>query len=333
MTGVIMEEAQTAAQDFVVGLDVAKAKIDVCLRLPNGKLRSKVLPNSEAGYKALVPWLAKHGCTRAHACMEATGVYHEGVAEYLCDAGFIVSIVNPAKIKAYGQATGARSKTDAADAQLIAAFCAVQRPEPWQAPPVSVRILRALVARRDALVELRTQELNRLQVAHDSVRASIQSVLNLLNEQIDQIEKQIRQHIDDDPTLGSQRKLLDSVPGLGDATIPVLLSRFGGPLRFASSKQAVAFTGLDVRRYQSGSSVHAKPRLSKRGDSKLRKALYMPAMVSMRLTPWGKAFAKRLTDAGKPKMVILGALMRKLVEIAYAILRTGKPFDPAMHST
>jgi transposase len=265
--------------------------------------------------------------------MEATGIYHEGVSEYLSDAGFVVSIVNPAQIKAYGQATGTRSKTDAADAQLIAAYCAVQRPEPWQAPPASVRVLRALVARRDALIELRTQELNRLQVAHDSVRASIQSVLDTLNEQVAQIEKQIRQHIDDDPTLGDQRKLLDSVPGLGDATIPVLLSRFGGPLRFASSKQAVAFTGLDVRQYQSGSSVHARPRLSKRGDSKLRKALYMPAVVSMRLTPWGKAFAARLIAAGKPKMLILGALMRKLVEITYAILRTGKPFDPAMHST
>lgn len=328
-----MEEMQTSkGHNFVVGLDVAKAKIDVCLRLPTGKLRSKVVPNTPGGHEALVSWLAKNGCNQAHVCMEPTGIYHEAVAEHLSDAGFVISIVNAAQVKAYGQATGARSKTDTADAQLIAAYCAAQHPQPWQAPPVSVRILKALVARRDALVELRTQELNRQQVAHDSVRASIQSLLDLLNEQIDQIEEQIRQHIDDDPTLESQRKLLDSVPGLGDATIPVLLSRFGGPLRFAHTKQAVAFTGLDVRLYQSGSSVHGRPRLSKRGDSRLRKALYMPALVSMRLTPWGKAFATRLTAAGKPKMVILGALMRKLVEIAYAILLTGKPFDPAMHS-
>jgi transposase len=326
-------QASTTASGFIVGLDVAKAKVDVCLRLPTGKYRSKVIANTQAGFADLVAWLARHECQHAQVCMEATGAYWEALAEYLADAGFAVSVVNPAQVKAYGAALGMRSKTDAADARLIAEFCAQQAPALWQAPPVAVRVLRALVSRREALIELHTQEANRLQVAHDSVRASIQAVLVHLEQQIGQIEQQIREHIDNDPTLKAQRKLLDSVPGLGDATIPVLLSHFGGSARFANAKQAVAFAGLDVRFHESGSSVRGRPRMSKRGNSRLRKALYMPALVSMRLTPWGKAFASRLIAAGKPKMLILGALMRKLVEIAYAILKSGNPFDPTLHPT
>jgi transposase len=326
------QQASPQAREFIVGIDVAKLKVDVCLRLPSGKSRSRVVVNGKPGFQELVAWLAKHGAQQAHVCMEATGPYWEAIAEHLSDAGYAVSVVNPAQIKAYGSALGVRSKTDAADAKLIAQFCAAQPPALWQAPPAAVRVLKALVARRDALVELQIQEGNRLQVAHDSVRPSIQSVLDLLAQQIREIEQRIRQHIDDDPTLKSQRELLDSVPGLGDATIPVLLSKFGGPLRFAGTKQAVAFAGLDVRHHESGTSVRGRPRMSKRGDGRLRRALYMPALVSMRLTPWGRAFASRLTAAGKPKMVILGALMRKLVEIAYGVLRSGKPFDPSLHS-
>lgn len=324
-------QAASRASEYIAGLDVAKLKVDVCLRLPSGKWRSKVVANSQAGFHELVAWLGKHGASHARVCMEATGSYWESLAEHLSDAGYGVSVVNPAQIKAYGAALGVRSKTDAADARLIAEFCAAKPPPLWQAPPPAVRVLKALVARRDALVELRTQEINRLQVAHESVRPSIQSVLDHLQEQIKVIEQRIRQHIDDDPTLKSQRELLDSVPGLGDATIPVLLGHFGGPARFDSARQAVAFAGLDVRHHESGSSVRGRPRLSKRGNSRLRKAMYMPALVSMRLTPWGKAFASRLTQAGKPKMVILGALMRKLIEMAFAILRSGKPFDASMH--
>jgi transposase len=326
-----MQEAK-ASKDFIVGLDVAKAKIDVCLRLSTGKWRSKVVANSVAGFQELAAWLGQHGAIRAHVCMEATGPYWEDLAEHLSDAGHAVSVVNPAQIKAYGAALGVRSKTDAADARLIAQFCAAQPPALWQAAPPAVRQLKALVARRQALIDPRTQEANRLQVAHDSVRPSIQCVLALLQEQIGQIEQRIGQHMDDDPTLRAQRELLDSVPGLGDVTIPVLLSHYGGPARFATAKQAVAFAGLDVRHHESGSSVRARPRLSKPGNSSLRKAMYMPALVSMRLTPWGKAFASRLSAAGKPKMVILGAIMRKLVQIAYAILRSGKPFDATLHS-
>jgi transposase len=317
---------------FVVGIDVAKEKLDVALRLANGKWRSKVVANGPQGFSALVEWLAKQDVHHAHVCMEATGSYWEAVATHLSDAGFNVSVVNPAQVRSHGGASGIRTKTDLVDAKLIGDFCHKHAPAAWQPPSRAVRTLRALVARREALVGLRTEESNRLQVAHESVRDSIETVLRHLEEEIAKIEKQIHKDIDDDPTLREQRDLLDSIPGLGKVTIPTLLSRFGGPLRFEKAKQAVAFAGLDVAHHESGSSVRGRSHMSKAGPSNLRRALYMPAVVSMTHTKWGKQFAQRLLAAGKPKKLIIGALMRKLVAMAFAILKSGRAFDPALHT-
>ena len=315
----------------ILGIDVAKTKLDVALRLPDGKLRSKVVANTPEGFAVLSAWLHKHGVTELHTCMEATGTYWETVAEYLVDAGFRVSVVIPAQIKAFGSAQLVRTKTDKADARLIAAFCAAQHPEPWQAPTPAIRELRALVARRGALDAMRTEETNRLPVAREAVRGGIEAHLDYLEKAIAEIEAAIREKIDNDPGLKQQRELLDTIPGLGDKTIPVLLSYYGGPLRFAKAKEAAAFAGLDPRQHESGSSVRGRPRLSKVGHSALRKALYMPAMVAITKTLWGRAFRDRLRAAGKPPMVIIGAMMRKLVHVAFGVLKSGRPFDPALH--
>ena len=315
----------------ILGIDVAKAKLDVALRRPDGKLRSKVIDNTPEGFAVLSAWLLKQGVTELHACMEATGIYWEAVAEYLAEGGYTVSVVNPAQIKAFGTAQLVRTKTDKADARLIAAFCATQCPEPWQAPSPAIRELRALVARRNALDAMRTQEKNRLPVARDAVRGGIEAHLEYLEQAIAEIEALIREKIDNDPGLKQQRELLDSIPGLGDKTIPVLLSYYGGELRFEKAKEAVAFAGLDPRQHESGSSVRGRPRLSKVGHSALRKALYMPAMVAITKTDWGRAFRDRLKASGKPPMVIIGAMMRKLIHVVFGVLKSGKPFNPTLH--
>lgn len=328
-----MQAASDVARQFIVGVDVAKAKVDVALVLPQGKWRNKVVANSAAGFEELRAWLAQHGVDHAHVCMEATGVYWERLAEYLGDHGFEVSVVNPAQIKAYAGAMGVRTKTDRVDAKVIAQFCADRSPTVWRLPSKAVRRLRALVARRQALLDLRTEETNRLEVtATEEVRQSIEEVVAHLDKQIKQIEKQIATDVDQDPTLRQQRQLLDSIPGLGDKSIAMFLGHYGGELRFGKTRQAVAFAGLDTQKHESGSSVHGKPRISKKGHSSIRRALYMPAVVVMTKTAWGKSFASRLLAAGKPKMLILAALMRKLVTIAYAVLKSGKPFNPALHA-
>jgi transposase len=325
--------ASEQARQNIVGVDVAKAKLDVALKQRNGKWKTKVVDNTPAGFEQLRAWLAKHGVTFAHVCMEATGIYWERLAEYLSDQGFAVSVANPAQIKDFGGAKGVRTKTDAVDAKHIAEFCDSQNPLVWQAPSKSIRRLRALVGRRDALVDLRTQEKCRLEVATTAeVRHSIEQVIAHLEQQIADIERQIKKDIDSDPTLREQRELLKSIPGIGDATAALFLSHYGGELRFDKTRQAVAFAGLDTAKRESGSSVRGKPRLSKMGHAAIRKAVYMPAVTAMSRTTWGKAFSSRLLSAGKPKKLVLGALMRKIVAIAYGVLKSGLPFNPALHA-
>ena len=319
--------------EYILGVDVAKAKLDIALRLPSGKFRSKVVPNSSEGFGRLSEWLKRHGADRVHACMEATGVYHESAAEFLADAGHAVSVVNPARIKAFGVASMVRTKTDKKDARLIARFCTEKRPAPWEPPSETLRELRALVARRDALEGMRTQEKNRLHVARAPVRPGIKEHIEYLEKTLRGIETEIRRKTDDDPDLKKQRKLLESIPGIGLKTVPVLLSFFGGALRFGNARQAAAYAGLDPRQHESGSSIRLKTRLSKMGHVFLRKSLYMPAMVAVTKTSWGQAFKARLAANGKPPKVIICAMMRKLVHVAFGILRSGKPFDAALHNT
>jgi len=109
------------------------------------------------------------------------------------------------------------------------------------------------------------------------------------------------------------------------------LPGYGGPSRFDQARQAAAFAGLDPRQHESGSSVRGKPRLSKVGHAGLRKALYMPAIVTLHKTAWGRAFRERLATVGKPPMVIIGAMMRKLVYVVFGILKSGQPFNPSLH--
>lgn len=314
-----------------LGIDVAKAKLDCALRTADGKLRNKVVENSSTGFKVLSAWLEKQGVTTAHVCMEATGVYWEAVAEYLAGEGMTVSVVNPAQIKAFGASRMVRTKTDKVDAQLIAAFCFERSPAPWLAPSPAEQALRAMVLRLDALQTMRTQESNRLEVARDAVKAGIVDHIEWLNKEIENLAKAIRDHIDGDPTLKDKRDLLDSIPGVGERTIAILLAFYANLDRFGNARQAVAFAGLDPRRHESGSSVQGKPRMSKIGHAFLRKALYMPAMVTLYKTDWGKRFRHRLTAAGKAPKLIIGAMMRKLVHVAFGVLKSRKTFDPAMH--
>jgi len=280
----------------------------------------------------LSDWLAKHDAGAARVCMEATGVYWEGVAEYLALKGLVVAVVNPAQIKAHGGSLLMRTKTDKADAQLIADYSHTYNPEPWLAPSLAELTLRALVLRIEALTNMRTQEVNRLEVAREAVKAGIAEHICWINAEIKKLDELIKSHIDDDPDLKNKRALLNSVPGLGPRTIPILLSYYADTDRFATVKKAVAFAGLDPRQHESGTSVKAKPRMSKIGHSYLRKALYMPAMTTLYRTTWGKRFQARLASAGKLPMVIIGAMMRKLVTITFGVLRSGKMFDPALHA-
>jgi transposase len=313
-----------------LGLDVAKLKFNACLVREGGKFRHRVFSNTEAGFWQLSEWLERQGVERVHACIEATGTYYEALAAHLHNQGHTVSVVNPAQIKAYAQSRLSRTKNDRVDASLITGFCAERRPPAWRPPAAEVRELQALVRRLDSLVEMRTMEENRLcsGVTVEAVRASVEKLIAHLCEQISQTEALIRSHIDNHPGLKRQHQLLDSIPGVGETTAAVLLAEVPDLKEYRSARQVAAFAGLVPREHQSGSSVRGRVRLSKIGNARLRKALYFPAVTALRCSPFFQQWAEGLRQRGKSKMAVIGAAMRKLVHLAYGVLKTGRPFDP-----
>lgn len=314
-----------------LGIDISKLKFDVCLIRDAGKLRHKVFPNTAAGYAQLSAWLEKHQAGITHACLEATGTYSEALATYLHEAGHTVSVVNPAQIKAYAQSRLSRAKTDKADATLIAQFCSERRPPAWAPLRREVRELQALVRRLDSLVEMRQMEANRLEVAATAaVKESLAEHLAYLDEEIARTEGLIRSSIDTHPGLRAQRDLLVSIPGIGETTAAKLLGEIMDVKLYAGARQLAAYSGLAPRLHESGSSVRRKARLSKAGAPRLRKALYFPAVVAIRHNPYIKDLSERLKARGKCPMQVIGAAMRKLIHIAYGVLKSGRPFDPGM---
>ena len=314
--------------DAVLGIDIAKAKFAAALLRPDGKIRHKSCANTPTGFVDLAVWLQRQGVTHVHATLEATGTYGEALATWLHDAGHIVSVVNPSVIHAYARTQLARSKTDRIDAELIARFTASHQPAPWTPPALEIRQLQALVRRLDALQGMRTQELNRLAsgVTVAEVRASIEAVVANLDAQIAHVHQLIRDHLDRHPGLRAQRELLTTIPGIGEATAAVLIAELFDK-RYASARQAAAFAGLVPRLVESG-TLRGRSRLSKIGPGRLRKALYMPAVAALRWNPTIRAVRARLHAAGKPPMVIIGAAMRKLIHLAYGVLKSGTAYAP-----
>lgn len=319
----------------IIGIDISKLKFDLCLLRDNGKLKHKVFANTGTGFLQLSTWLTKQRVERVHACMEATGTYGQALATYLFDSGHVVSVINPAIIKAYAQSHLSRAKTDKVDATLIARFCQERKPPAWSPLPAEVRELQALVRRLESLLEMHQMEVNRLEagLTAELVRESLTEHIAFLDEEIKRTTDLIRQHIDQHPTLREQRELLVSIPGIGETTAAKLLAEMLDVKLYKSARQFAAFAGLVPRLHQSGSSIKRKARLSKTGAPRLRKALYFPAIAAIKYNPYIKALSVRLKQRGLCPMQIIGAAMRKLVHLAYGVLKSGKPFDPTIVKT
>lgn len=316
---------------FTLGIDVGKKDLH-CVILgedlgDDSPVARHAFANNPRGHEQLLKWLKNRRLDRVKVCLEATGGLGEDLATALHEQGHIVSIVNPARIKAFGQSEGVRTKTDAVDAALIARFCRSQSPTPWAPPAPSERALQALLRRRDNLVDMRTQELNRAQAARvtDAVQSSIDEHIGYLDDRIASIEDEIRKLIDTDSDLRGKRDLLQTIPGIGEKTANTILGEMPRIAEFRDVKAVAAHAGLSPKHNQSGLSP-GRSRLCKAGNARLRKALYFPAIVAMRQNPTLRIFAERLAERGKRTMVIVAAVMRKLLTIAYGVLKGGRPF-------
>jgi transposase len=312
----------------ILGIDISKKDFHVVLLTGETRTKPKKFTNDPQGFESLQQWLKQKEIDQLHACMEATSIYGDALAEFLYSASFSVSVVNPARIKGFAKGELLRTKTDSVDAALIARFCAAIKPALWQPTAPEIKELQALVRRLDSLQEMVTAEQNRLETATAKVAELTNSHLEYLKQQQDLIKQLISDHFDRHPELKQQRDLLVSIPGIGAQTAAVLLSEIGRIEDYQNARQLAAHAGLTPCERSSGTSVRGKTRLSCTGNSRLRKALYLPAVVSMRHNPLLKAFSDRLLDRGKAKMQAIGAIMRKLVHLAFGILKSQQPFDP-----
>ena len=314
-----------------LGIDIAKATFDAAL-LVDQERHERHFSNDAAGFEQLQRWLESHAAGQVHSCMEATGRYGEKLAGYLHRAGHAVSVVNPAQIKAYGQSKLQRGKSDRQDARLIADFCRTQSPLLWRPPAPEQLELRELARRLEDLEHMKTQELNRLKSGQTSayVLADLAAGLADLERRIKAIQQAITAHIKAHPHLDHAFRLLRTIPGIGSLTAARLLAEIGDIRAFNSAKQLAAFIGLTPSEYSSGSSIHRRAHISKKGNASLRGQLYWPAVTATRCNPVVTHLAERLRQAGKPGLVVIVAAMRKLVHLAYGVLKSNRPFDPAI---
>jgi transposase len=320
----------------IIGIDISKKRLHAAwLRDPEQeRSRPKAADNTREGYRQLLAWSERHSkCPPEQLCfvLEATGVYHEALALFLYEAGARVCVVNPYQVKEFARSRGIRTKNDRHDGHVLALFGRERRPQAWQPPPAQVRHLHSLLKRIETLEADRQRELNRLEKADVEqapapVRRSLQAMIDTLEAEIERLRRQLDDHIDAHPELKQQRALLESIPGVGPKLSAWFLALFATK-RFRSAKQAAAFLGLIPVEYDSGTSVHRRPRLSKAGDGRWRARLYMPALVAIRWNDAIRAQFTRLTATGKSKMSAVGAAMRKLVQIAFGVFNSRTPFQ------
>lgn len=320
---------------FYLGIDVAKAKIDCCLLKDpvNSKRKTKTFTNNKDGFSKLLEWIDKMNISRAdlHAIMEGTGVYHEHVALTLTHAGAKVSIVNPAQVKDFGRGIAVRTKTDRMDSVVLARYGEMLQPPAWTPPPQEAKVLKALLARREAIAQDLRRELNRQEKAEvadtpELICQSLDDSIQFLQKQLDKIQKDIDDHINKHPNLRRDYELLISIPGVGQRVGSNILSVIHSQ-NFNSAEQLAAYLGLVPVERQSGTSLLGKARLSKAGPPRIRAVLYMAAVVATRRNSHINALYERLLAKNKSKMAAIGAAMRKLVHLCFGVLKNQLPYQ------
>ena len=315
--------------------DVAKKTFQVALTTVEEpeKTSDHSFDNTTSGHRALLTWLGKR-CKPAtlHACMEATGPCGDELALFLDAHIGKLSVEQPRRIKGYAHCRMMRSKSDPADARMIAHYCATQKPRAWKRPSEGQLHLRATSRRRESLLAQRQAEKNRLEQTSDRfVRKDIAAHLRHLDSRIASIEKEIRSLTKADEQLASAIKLITTIGGIGVTSGTSILAEIPLVEDLEDARQLAAYAGVTPRHHQSGTSGSTHTPMSKNGSSRLRKALFYPAMSAMRYNPACKAFADRLRAKGKKSIVIIGAVMTKLLHLIFGVLRSGKPFDPNFH--
>lgn len=310
------------------GFDVSKDSIDFFTINGSGKSGGQKVAYTREGMKSL----SKKVPSVSHCVLEATGPYHLKLSTWLHAQGYAVSVVNPLVIKRFTQMRLVRTKTDKADAQMIAAYAQTERPPLWQPPAKYMLQLKQMETTIEKSVGNRTALSNQLEafeatgMVDPSVRSLLKKSIEQINKVIQVLEKRMEEIIENEHN--AMMKNLTSIPGVGKKTAIALIVATGGFTRFDSHKKLSAYLGLCPRIYESGSSVKGKARICKLGMSRIRAMLYLCSWSAMKSNKACKELFDRLLEKGKAKKLALIAVANKLLRQAFAIAKNGVQYQP-----
>ncbi len=324
----------------VLGIDVSQKELVVCLgRMYNDwspELYShKAFPNTEKGFGAMVLWVKKSTVENipVRYVMEATGVYHEALAYFLEGKGHEVSVVLPNKISNYSRTLDVKTVTDKTASEAIARFGLERKLDNWKRPKEIFRNLKQLTRERDQIVEERSMAKNQLHaeetqaIPNKKCVVRIKARIKLINKQEAEIKAEIADLVKGEKEVGRSVESICSIPGVGLLTAATVLAETNGFELIRSKRQLTSYAGLDVKEKLSGTSVKGKPKISKKGNRHLRKALHLPALAAIRHEERFKAVFTRLVSKHGVKMKAAVAVQRKLLELIYTLHTTNKMYD------
>jgi len=328
---------------YVVGIDIAKSSFVACLgsldlsqQLSFGK--ETTFDNTASGFTALLSWVTQQQGAAAPLwfVVEATGVYYEELAYFLADNQQLLSVLLPNKVKHFARSTELKSKTDQLDARLLARLGLERSLPAWQPPTAALRQLRALARERQVLTKQGAQLKARAHAYQHSYQpdtrtlARLAAQQQLVIQQLAALDQDVAELLAAEPELARKLTHLTSIPGIGQTTAIIVVAETSGFVLVENERQLASYAGLDVVQRQSGLSAYAT-RISKRGNVRLRTALYLPALSSLRHNPRQAAFYNRLRTrhpSGKPGVI---AVMRKLLVLCYSLWKNDHAYDPNYH--
>ncbi len=315
------------------GIEVSAKSFELCLKLASGKLERRQFANTASGIRQLAAWLKRQE-RPVQAVLEATGVYGQDLTFTLCKTtGVEVMVANPRAARRFAEALMKRAKTDRIDAEMLCQFAQRMPFEEFQPPGDQELALRSITRRILALTQQRTEEKNRLHAASASrtIPAAVSQSLNrqivVLNREIDRLDKQALKLINNQTKLKIRYQFLLSIPGIGPKSASRILAELAVLPKELTPRQWVAHAGLDPKPVESGSSVNKPRRISKTGNSRLRQALYMPALSAARANPHCRSFYLSLQQRGLKPMQAIVAIMRKLLHAIHGIWTHATDFD------
>ena len=312
-----------------LGIDISKLTFDVHLCTPGGRTHSAQFANNQEGFVSLDAWLKLHRASKTQAGLEATGPYGVLLLWHLHTQGHTAYQLNPRRVKDYARSQGRRVKTDAVDAAVIAAYLkGCEDLKPWKPASQALQDLQDLVRRRNQVIINLDAERNRKEKGTSKVvLASLERLIKSLKAEIAKLDAAIEAHVLKHTDLQKSLRLLRSIDGVGRLVAVTILAEVPQISAFERARDVAAFAGLTPTLCQSGTSVRRRGAMTKEGSALLRKMLYMAALhaVKSQRNAFHRCY-QSFVERGKSKMCALGAIMHKLIRVAFGVLKHDTPF-------